>query len=206
MKDCPFCCYVENNKHFFGVHKEISERVLWETKHFYVAPSVGAFVKGYFLIITKKHYFNMGSSNNLHELNDLVHALKKHILTLYKSKSIVFEHGSVQDSSSGGASINHAHMHVVPTNDDLELEIKKTGILVPVKNIYNLLDYSNNPYIYYQNTQSYSYIIDILNPPSQYLRQILAKSLNVDDCWNWRIYPYKENIEQTIKDFENIRI
>lgn len=191
------------NKVLRNNQKEICTRILWDTKHYYVVPSVGSFVKGYLLIISKEHQYNMGTYDKLDELNELIMTCKKTILTLYNSKSIVFEHGSTQNSETSGASICHAHMHVVPTAYDLEREIQKTANLIPLESIFDLTDYSANSYVFYQNTYSENYMVDIQNPPSQYLRQILAKKLGLSEFWNWRRYPFYDNIVKCINDYRD---
>ena len=65
-------------------------------------------------------------------------------------------------------------------------------------------DHNMSDYLYFQDIDGESYVINHIGVPSQFLRKILANSLNLD-TWNWREFPYLENIEENIKFYQKIK-
>lgn len=94
--------------------KEInsSNRMIVETNNYFVIVGYGAFLKGYFLIITKKTLSSFGHINKKHfnELKYLCNFLTSYIKQAYKTDVAKFEHGMC--SCAGG--LDHAHLHLMP--------------------------------------------------------------------------------------------
>jgi len=87
----------------------LENRLIFETKNFFAVCGLGAFVKGYAVIITKD-YLNSFAVLNDDELAEFDWISKK-VNDFYKSKYnkeiAIFEHGMC--SCAGG--LDHAHMH-----------------------------------------------------------------------------------------------
>ena len=93
--------------------KEInsSNRMVAETDNYFIIVGYGAFLKGYFLIITKNSLPSFGHINkkNFNELKYCYNFISSLIKEEYKSDVIKFEHGMC--SCAGG--LDHAHLHVM---------------------------------------------------------------------------------------------
>lgn len=101
----------------------LENRLIFETKNFFAVCGLGAFVKGYAVIITKD-YLNSFAVLNDDELAEFDWISKK-VNDFYKSKYnkeiAIFEHGMC--SCAGG--LDHAHMHTIPSPEFNENDLKK---------------------------------------------------------------------------------
>lgn len=190
------------------------ERILCRTDNFFVMPTLGPIgVEGYLLIIPNKHHLGMGAvPDSLYpELNELINDTKKIIWSEYRKPSLIFEHGPRVGELSSGASIDHAHLHVVPGVDitkewavDLMMRLGDTGKFYRVERVEGF----GKAKELLENKKSYLYLENILgvqlmseqnfNRPSQYFRKMVADnvcSLN----WNYKRHPDYRTLERTIK-------
>ena len=95
-------------------------RLLCETPHFFVMPTLGSFGReGYLLIVTKEHFlgFGMLPPSFFPELNELVRDIRKLVQAEYGKSPLIFEHGPRIGEEESGQSIDHAHLHVIPGID-----------------------------------------------------------------------------------------
>lgn len=194
------CVFCENNR--FAYHKKIGLRydnaIIYEDENLYITPDISPVVLGHYLIITKKHIHGYANASEeiLESLEKAIVFLKKEV---YKNTTItMFEHGAIKDGTAG-ASIDHAHLHVVPGTysklfelvDHEGLHVKK--ILYTEAALKMLADKS--PYLWVtSNGQSWLYIVDKL--PSQFLRNLFMSMVTTSYDYNWREqYDNKESIE-----------
>ncbi|MBW2996603.1 HIT domain-containing protein [Candidatus Woesearchaeota archaeon] len=189
MTNCRFC----------QLKKEDYNRVIKETDNFFTIPTLGQFVEGYLLIIPKNHYTCFGAlpDNLLKEYS----ILKKEIGEIYElvyEKPIYFEHGPPDSNKRGGCCVDHAHMHVIPKNINLVPEIARHFNVQKLKYITELrTKYRNGAnYLFFENTEGEMYACDVDLVPSQYLRQVIAIKLGMNDKWDWRQYPFFHNIKK----------
>lgn len=207
---CSFCSEINNvldedNLFYNLVTKEtdMKNRIIFETQNFVVLPSIGSFVEGYLLIVTKQHYTCIGgiSLEMYDELKFLINTCKTLIKEIYDKNSIMFEHGSTSCCTKVGGCVDHAHLHIVPINEDITPEISKFDTKLNLMNsIYDLEEYGKNdlPYLYYQDINNHDYIVDADIIPSQFFRQVICKKLNIIDKWDWRKMYELENLQKTI--------
>lgn len=192
MMKCPFCNI--NHNEFFN--KKVDE-----TKFFLVTPGLGSFVRGYVLIIAKDHVSCMTqfSKDILDEYNDLIEKYRLKFKKIYGKYPIVFEHGTPEVNSLGANSVAHGHTHIFNHNYNDEKEIIDNLNMKKIDDIYSIKDKN---YIYYKNHKGTNYITYNFKPISQIMRIYVAKDLNIEDKYNWREYPFYENIRNTIKDLD----
>lgn len=201
--DCPFCNEYKNK-----INELIKfNRIILETKSFIVIPTVGGFLKNYLLIVPKKHINCFGELSlcQFKELNQIILWQKKINKKYFNMKTSMFEHGTLNPNNESGKSIIHAHLHVFPNNISLIPEIDKYDFGInKIDNIENLKIVSRkyNSYLYYNDIDNKDYIITHQGVPSQFLRKVLAKVLNID-TWNWREYPLINEIKNTTNFYKN---
>ncbi len=212
--NCGFCAEYYNMDRDNNLLKTIitpktglQNRILYETDSFFVIPTIGAFVKGYVLIVSKNHYDCIGKmpEENLLELNRLQAAIKQLISKKYNCGSVGFEHGSISCSTRLGGCINHAHLHIVPCNDTLIESIAQYDMrATEISSFHDLIELGRNdiPYLFFEDLDCKKYIIEGDVIPSQFFRMIIADYYKCVDKWDWRQFFFLENIVETLKDFD----
>ena len=209
--ECLFCRLINGKP----VHEQA---ILYESENFLVIPGSGAFVDGYLLILPKLHIMSCSdlSYNLRQELFCVIEDVKFILNSIYKKNILIWENGSgIGGIGKSKTSIVHAHIHVCPSNLNIE-EIKKAAKIpfFPIKreelqkykkNSYLLvLDHNDNWHICYNKN---FYI------PRQYVRQLIAVEHNKKgEIWNWRKYPFWNNVKKNgdvflnfiEKNFDNI--
>lgn len=208
MIDCTLCAELDgkeyNNLCFLVFGKKIN-RILKETDNFVVIPTIGHFVDGYLLIISKKHFISMGSlpKTMFSELKYLIRETKKVLYNSYDKKTILFEHGAVGESfeKRAGCCTVHMHLHVVPVEIDLLRRIKENYCGKEIISIESLCEYYQRrmPYLFYEDNNENKYVFEAHQVVSQYFRQILALELGAEEKGDWRNYYGKEELLKTLE-------
>jgi len=182
--DCAFCKPQPN-----GI-----EPIL-ETENFYITPTLGQIVRVYLLVNTKEHLVSLSQLPDLEhfdELDEIKQTIKRVFQENYGTLPLFFEHGH-GDEARGCACTDHAHLHCVPLKQDIRQEVlkyfKEDQILHPD---YSFLEqksrHPGEPYIYYEDKDCNRFIATLTPPypPTQFMRQVIAISLNKPDKWDWR--------------------
>lgn len=200
--ECPFCREQKNPKDSI-VGKS---RIIAETQNFIVFPTTGGFVNNYQLIVPKEHINCFGelSISELKELKDIIEWQKEINRVYFNMSSSMFEHGALKPTNESGKSIIHAHLHIFPNNKSLLKDISKYEFgLEEISDIGDLRNICRNyeKYLYYSDIDGKNYIMTHQGIPSQFLRKVLANSLQLEE-WNWREYPYIEAIEESLKFYK----
>ena len=126
----------------------LENRLIFETKNFFVVCGLGAFIEGYTVIITKDYLnsFAVLNDDELTEFNWISKKINDFYKFKYNKEIAIFEHGMC--SCAGG--LDHAHMHTIPSPEfnesDLEKianKILKTRAAGISKIIYNENEFDN---------------------------------------------------------------
>jgi diadenosine tetraphosphate (Ap4A) HIT family hydrolase len=205
-KNCSFCSKFGDK----GSNKQKwYDKELISQDNFVVIPAVGAFVEGYLMILTRKHYHNMAqlSKTQLSKLAILKHEVRK-ILTKYYHAPIAFEHGPGLPAGMGGSCIDHAHIHILPFEFDLLPMLKEYCTMKLVSNNRYQFDpkYKSRPYLLYEDQQGQIYMGNGENIPSQFIRKLIAKRLGISDQWDYALFPNDELIKATINKLEALSL
>lgn len=196
--DCAYCRYIRNN---------FDNRCIYSSKHFFVMPTLGQFIKGYLLIIPYRHVMSMAEFTK-EELGDFVQVLDdiKCILkqTYNCSNLLVWENGT----GNGGIgkakdSVVHAHIHIAPSNLNVGTIERLSGFNFTEIETKDLSSYGKHSYLLLQHDDNLWKINDNSNLyiPRQYIRQLLAEEYGIpDEQWNWREYPFRQLIQETKND------
>lgn len=190
MTKCQ-CFFCETNR--FALNKELNlpaeEAIVWEDENVFVIPDLFPLCVGHFLVVTKYHYASFGNvPQNVYESSRHAIEYLKHRL-LNGIEVIIFEHGAVIEHT-GGSSIDHAHIHIMPLKYDIRPLIEKSIFIneIPQRGSYLVLSKlanKNQPYIYYQRNSEVAFIYPVDKLPSQFLRIIIAQTLGIS--YNWKI-------------------
>lgn len=184
------CYFCKANR--FILNKELDlpseESIVWEDENVFVTPDLFPLCVGHFLVITKYHYASFGNvpKDIFNSSQNAIKYLKHNIL---KEKDVViFEHGAVLECT-GGSSIDHAHIHIMPLKYDIRNLIEKSLYIneSPLKGSHSVLYQlanNNQPYISYQRNLEEMLIYPVDKLPSQFMRILIAQLLGVS--YNWK--------------------
>lgn len=190
-KNCVFCN--------LDITK-IENTILEETKHFIIKPSLGSFVPGYILIISKRHLNNMQELSNdaYEEYLELVEKYRNIFKKIYGKFPIAFEHGDTSNDFKSTTSIKHAHTHII------NFHFKDETIILNQLHFkkFNRGFVKHSSYIYYLSPDNKEYFTKNFESKSQLMRIHIARDLNMENKYNWKEFPFKENILQTISDLK----
>ena len=96
----------------------LENRLIFETKNFFAVCGLGAFIKGYTVIITKDYLnsFAILDEDILAEFNWITDKINNFYKAKYNKEIATFEHGMC--SCAGG--LDHAHVHMMPVPKDVD--------------------------------------------------------------------------------------
>lgn len=207
---CPFCNEFNGNKSLsyfentFGSKYGIEQRCVLETKNFVCVPSIGSFVEGYLLVIPRRHFLSSLSMPHqyIEELLSVIEIISKFYQDTYKSKYLIFEHGSSNFNNPGGMSVLHAHLHLVPYNMPLITDVSEFDFTV-YDSFYDLQKHyiaqnAKNPYLLLRDIDNRLFYCEADRIPSQYFRKKVCNNCGLIGMGDWKKYPFVDNIKKTI--------
>ncbi|MBD3339682.1 MAG: methyltransferase domain-containing protein [Candidatus Lokiarchaeota archaeon] len=207
--ECDICQeIIGNNDNCFRrliSFNKLSSRKIKETNNFICLVSLGALQVGHVLVLPKKHITSMSrlTKKSFNEFENLVSTVRQIIESKLLTKTIVFEHGTSEENMKGGASVEHAHLHICPSKVNIENLIKLSNFTKHhINNIQELtkLKSTKNGYLYYESIDGKKYAYELFQDiPTQFMRRIYAESLSKSENWNWIEYPMINNVIQTVE-------
>lgn len=201
-KNCVFCSLFTSK----------TKEVLYESQNFRVIAGVGAFSLGYLMVIPKEHILSFAAikEEQMQELLEVIADMRYLLKQIYGEPVAFWENGSGQTARGKSKnSIVHAHGHLLPINAEYDIvkDVNENGVTLERLNITELHKYVEKPYLlistptnneWYIKSDSYSN-----NIPRQFIRRLLYNNLVGDgEKWNWRLYPFEENVQNTEFDFK----
>jgi diadenosine tetraphosphate (Ap4A) HIT family hydrolase len=200
------CCLCEAVKDSItnGNKSLIENRLLFESDHFVVIPSLGPFVEGQVMIVSKKHFMNLRSmkKNVLSDLQSVFEFIKTKTIKSFSNSLLFAEHGAYNLIQKGGACVIHMHIHCIPGYNDGINALKRQ--LKIIYSGYDLLELwrIDKPYILVINSiDNKMYIFEAENVPSQMIRKTLLASRGIVTNWNWRANFDYDMINKTINNW-----
>jgi diadenosine tetraphosphate (Ap4A) HIT family hydrolase len=177
--------------------------VLLENGHATVMPSIGPLAVGHVLICPRKHRRSVAecSPDELEGLIDLAASVESWLRESNTRNVVAFEHGSPAEGSRVACSIEHAHQHVLPWAEPIDLLRAATDTWQQID--IRELQEATQGREYLRVRAGDQWFVAFPGPsgfPSQYLRKLLADSARMPD-WDWRASPMRERVEETIELF-----
>ncbi|MCL2065536.1 MAG: nucleoside 2-deoxyribosyltransferase [Candidatus Cloacimonetes bacterium] len=201
-ESCRFCSISEQAK-----KNEIQDTVLYEDEHFYVITTLGCMVKGYIMIVSKKHINSMCylTAVEWENLELLINYFREQLKMIYGIYPVIFEHGaSYVDTNKSACCVLHAHIHIVPFKLSTQEKMVTSLEMKKLENFKNLFSAgTDRPYVFFMDNDKNLFFHDASDTvlPSQLIRKWIAKDIG-SECWDWRQYPFVENIIATIDDIK----
>jgi ATP adenylyltransferase len=186
---CKFCSV-------FHLAEAPCDRPIFRTPNFIVAPTIGALVPGWMLVVSTRHYISAGAlpHDALAELRDTIEAVVTAMRSTGRTPA-VFEHGPVCENTVVGCGIDHCHIHVAPLEFDLYSEAaqlsKAAGIRwepAPAINATKAYHEGGRPYLYIEQN-GLRQIGTSSNIPSQFFRRVIASQQGRPEEFDWKRHP-----------------
>lgn len=199
--ECFFCQELEDRTN--NLIK--ANRVVLETKNFVAFPTEGCFQIGYLLVMPKQHFLCLGELDPrlLTELDEILKKIAMYVRKKSGNECIVFEHGTRDLEKLTSTSIMHAHIHVIPAKKELVPFLPDYCELRKVKGFSDLVKETDN-YLFLRDASGINYIVKNDNYPSQFFRTITCKSIGISKYWDWKEYPFKENMLITLDYYDKL--
>jgi ATP adenylyltransferase len=159
----------------------------------YVICGLGAWMPGYVLLVTHQHFdnFSLSPDESQPELNSLFAKIERLFLKEFGEVTI-FEHGAIDDKRRAGGCINHAHIHFLAKDVDLCGELNRSSSdrhLPPIR----------APYLYVKQMDAKGQLFHVDQPlTTQFLRQQVASKIRMRKYWDYKLYPFEDNVVKTI--------
>jgi ATP adenylyltransferase len=204
MAKCTYCDNILKDH----ANKAICDEILFESKNFVVTTSLGAFIEGWILIISKKHITSMSqlSETEIKELAATISDIRNRVEQVY-GPTVVFEHGSLTPGTHFGCGIDHAHVHIVPFENSIVPLIDQEPLNInwrPLNKIDDII-MENKPYLLVIDREERNGVIS--NPdniPSQFMRRVLAKYLGITESFDYHQYMFIEKATATYQSLRHI--
>ena len=192
--NCPYCLeffYKKPGPILHTIGFPYQNRIVYKTERTVIVPTIGSIVPNYLLLIPLRHTYSLRDLQ-IEEIDDIYSCIL--MLEQRFNGGTFFEHGSIGPKSAAGTSINHVHLHYLPINIDIKAltpEITYTEF-EDLRNINAI----QGAYVFIR-VKSRNYWAGVKSLPSQYYRRIIARLFGVPNMWDWRKYPFVENMVAT---------
>ena len=184
MRNCVFCR--DNRfKNNFKVGFSLEESLIYEDAQIFITPDLAPLLRGHYLVVSQDHYHSFAEAPA--EVHDSLRRAIDYLADKLNCSISWFEHGAVFPGK-GGASIDHAHLHILACDLDIQKAVEADGKYL------ECVPYSDETFCSLARRQPYLliggssndtklYYVDLL--PSQYLRDIVMQLREHSD-YNWK--------------------
>lgn len=213
QNNCNLCLEVLGSTNFTLNRKYVAtiadkKHLLLTTENFAVVPSIGPLNESHVLILPKTHVRSFAelSDQRLFEVAGLLEKIKQYGKLTNGKEFIFFEHGTGSQSDTAGGCIEHAHLHAIWNAPKISEEFqKKLGLTkVPSSIPINQIGDNANGYAYFQDCDGTVFLKNNPKIPSQYFRQLYAKTLDSQTVWNWRNHMNAKGIQKVIEYYSDL--
>lgn len=200
VSGCRFCEHLAGN-----TVRSPEWEVVAESDNLVAVPSVGSLVAGWLLVVPKAHRLSFGESSDM----SVLHRETEEIAAEWRREFgplTWFEHGPAQPSSVVGCSVDHAHIHLLPSGE-LDLEEAASRHLPeltfvreddPESAIAAAVE-AGIPYLHLRLPDGTSRLAVSPRIPSQAFRRCIAAEQGRPDQFDWREFPQLETLEETMR-------
>jgi diadenosine tetraphosphate (Ap4A) HIT family hydrolase len=192
--------------------KYISNFILYSTNNLVIIPALGSLLPGYLLLVSKRHELAMATldKEELFSLELQIDSILKRFIAL-SNNWIIFEQGSTKADGLKGCCIEHMHLHFVPLKIDLanQLSNRLSAPLEPIDSLNGLKIICNEHpcnYIFIRNPDGKKFLLRPEGYPSQFVRQLIAANLKLEQSWDWKRFPMVTNSILTINNIQKANI
>lgn len=199
IASCPYCTGLLSPS---NASRAPWDEVLWSDDEIYVAPTRGALLEGWLLVVPREHV--LSSQALVRDRHSLLFGVTANaaarVAGLYGSAT-VFEHGAAIERSVVGCGVDHAHMHVLPLGFDLATASRRHTLGQQLAwtafGSWAELDVPRGtPYAAVQHGDTVWCGLGEI--PSQFFRRVIAGEMGCEELYDWRRSSGLDNIVRTL--------
>jgi ATP adenylyltransferase len=187
-------------------------RPLLSRAEWLVAPTLGAIVPNWLLLIPRDPVLNFRVWAELHGRcpSQLLRDVRLH-LGLGADDIVWFEHGPCSSGTPIGCGLDHAHLHILirPCFSFWSFE-QRTRSLSDLNwaageydNSYNMIDVFNS-YLIAGSGDRTIIAQGVEATGSQFFRRVVGALVDAGDTWDYRHYPNAHNVYETVRSFRSL--
>lgn len=208
---CALCAQAAGDPRMDILHRLVGSpgqyrRNALDLEGFVAFPSIGALIDGHVLLVPRRHTRSFAELGDPAATRLAIARLEAKVCSAVGERPVhLFEHGNATHSDRVACSVEHAHIHVVPTEVD-----PLAFIDAPLE--WETLDdeealathVAGREYLRYRSPAG-GWLVAITDDkpiPSQLLRRAFATALGAGDRWNWRTYPNVSGVRRTLRLLE----
>ncbi len=194
---CRLCVEINDFENSLFAEKYpnvITHNAFFESSQIQVMIPIGPLRMGHLLIASKNHAWSFGhiSKQVILELNEVINSVSEFLRNYCDAnRVIVFEHGALSTTQSGGSCLNHAHMNIMPIPATFPLfEMASRYIEFVPTELHQVGAYPERgePYLFFQCSREGSFAAAAPIGSTQFFRKLLASG--TPEChWDWRVDP-----------------
>lgn len=185
------------------------DEVLFETHDCVVAPTLGSIVPNWLLVIPRARALNFAewrAGSNVEPLDVVRMVLAA--CGVDSDRAIWFEHGASRRGSTVACGVDHAHLHVIvdaPFSFNEFAAAAKTASRIEWRETVAEKAYHSvgrrGSYLLAGSAKSAASAEQVECVGSQLFRRVIADLVDRSDTWDYRSYPYIENVRKTLAAF-----
>lgn len=207
--ECKICCFIAKSWKSKPVPQY--NTILFESEYFVAVPTKSPIVEGWLIVFPKQHYLSLADlpPSQLQELSQFSISVK-HSIEQHYSKCVMVEQGSIAYGQPTGCGVDHAHLHIIPM--DIDTILYNVNQILETNAKHWLMDVSlaSLPKIRKKYRPCYFYIADGATErlliqrqfPRQLLRQAITHNSPNEHSYDWNLFDYTTNLQQTIITLE----
>jgi ATP adenylyltransferase len=184
------------------------DEVLFEVDECVVAPTLGSIVPNWLLIVPRKPFPNL--VRWAEGTNADVCTLMSHVLAragVSSERALWFEHGAAAHGLSLACGVDHAHLHlIVDPPFSFEQFTSNARKAAPICwQLSTKFNPKNVPYdasyLFAASWNCTALALQVECVGSQFFRRVVADLVGQPTAWDYRGYPFVENVWKTINAF-----
>jgi len=205
---CAICSEITGDPkgdlfHHLLAEHQYRRRVIIESDHLALIPSLGPLAPGHVLLVPRDHAPSSAVCIRSGRWGALSADVTERLRHQYKSSLVSFEHGGAADGSATPCSVAHAHVHYVPVPDDVEVTLPGNAWIEIADTAEALADFVADAEYLTVGLPNHRRFVRLATAhplQSQLLRQTLATALGRAAIWNWRSHPNPHEAHRTYLD------
>jgi ATP adenylyltransferase len=174
----------------------------------WVVPSLGSLMEGWLLVVPRDHYTALAAiedSSQKDSFIDLAHEADDLVRRTYGPSTVWFEHGPAQEGKRAGCGVDHAHLHIVPTDVCLRTGAEDSEIGSELKwrraeEVWDARDFHREglDYLYVREVDDTVWLVGHPDIPGQLFRRVIARNIG-EQGWDWKSSPRPSVAKKTYK-------
>lgn len=163
-----------------------------------LVPTVGMFLPGYLLLVTRNHLPSLAhlEPTRLAALEQAIAHLTESLAPVF-GEYLLFEHGVAAGfDRTKGTCVDHAHLHLIPAGRVAERVASRLGGPAELAVLSELRPYADRGYALLRRPLGW-WVWAEPHLASQWIRRTTASLLGIEH-WDWAVYKGERELELTL--------